>query len=61
MSFLFVLLQGTSGTGQLTARTMNVPHPLGELLRILDGGGEKNDVDVIWQHDYNFFPNNAAL
>ena len=35
--------------------------PIGKLQRIWHGGTQKNDVDVLRQHDQNLFPNHAAF
>ena len=35
--------------------------PVGKLERIRDGGAQKDDVDVLRQHDQDLFPNHAAL
>ena len=37
------------------------PNPVCELFRVRDGGGQENDVDMIREHDYDFFPDDTAL
>lgn len=37
------------------------PDPVCKLFRVWHGRREENDADVLWQHDDDFFPHDAAL
>ena len=60
MSFFFVRLDSTLARVNHRQHT-RVPNPVCELFRVRDGRGQENDVDMIREHDYDFFPDDTAL
>ena len=63
MSFFFVLLFVRPISIAYASETVlgSVPDPVRKLLRVRDGGREQDDVNMIRQHDNDFFPDDTAL
>jgi hypothetical protein len=58
MFFFFVRLPISQS---FDIRIYDIPNPIGELLGIWYRSGKQDDVDMLWQHDDNLFPNYTSL
>ncbi len=51
----------TISVAAMSAKLALLPDPVRKLLRVWNCGREQDDVDMIRQHDDNFFPDDTAL